>query len=278
MLKLLDANPYGFIADDLTLVTPNGRVLAYPKPLTISAHTAARGRARAPQPAGALGPGPAEPPPLRSGRRFAFLLTRSGLPVATINTYVQLLVPPPKYPVVRLVPGVAMANEARLSALFVIRRDDDGFEWLEPDDALEILLDNCEDAYGFPPYHSIEAFLLAATGDDLRATERQIIAGALDRRPAALLSSRSLDWAERIPWAIDEIRGAWGEEPVIDLRDTPTEAGVGAFPAGGPDAIGDPAALHPVLDGAAAPTGPTVVLRGPDTTIAGPDAALATDA
>ncbi len=259
-------------------MTPNGRVLAYPKPLTISAHTLHAGRARALNRLERSVLGLQSRLHSRSGRRFAFLLTRSGLPVATINTYVQLLVPPPKYPVVRLVPGVAMANEARLSALFVIRRDDDGFEWLEPDDALEILLDNCEDAYGFPPYHSIEAFLLAATGDDLRATERQIIAGALDRRPAALLSSRSLDWAERIPWAIDEIRGAWGEEPVIDLRDTPTEAGVGAFPAGGPDAIGDPAALHPVLDGAAAPTGPTVVLRGPDTTIAGPDAALATDA
>ena len=38
-LKLLDRHPYAFLSDDLTIVCPDGRVLAYPKPLTISRHT-----------------------------------------------------------------------------------------------------------------------------------------------------------------------------------------------------------------------------------------------
>ena len=38
-LKLLDHYPYSFLSDDLTIVCPDGRVLAYPKPLTISRHT-----------------------------------------------------------------------------------------------------------------------------------------------------------------------------------------------------------------------------------------------
>ena len=38
-LKLLDHFPYSFLSDDLTIVCPDGRVLAYPKPLTISRHT-----------------------------------------------------------------------------------------------------------------------------------------------------------------------------------------------------------------------------------------------
>ena len=33
------ARPYSFLSDDLTLVCPDGRVLTYPKPLTISRHT-----------------------------------------------------------------------------------------------------------------------------------------------------------------------------------------------------------------------------------------------
>ena len=41
MLKLLDSLPYEFVSDDLTLVSPDGTVLPYPKPLTISSHTAA---------------------------------------------------------------------------------------------------------------------------------------------------------------------------------------------------------------------------------------------
>jgi putative flippase GtrA len=38
-LKALERNPYSFLSDDLTLITPDGRVLTYPKPLTISRHT-----------------------------------------------------------------------------------------------------------------------------------------------------------------------------------------------------------------------------------------------
>lgn len=238
MLKLLDAKPYDFVADDLTIVCPDGSVLPYPKPLTISNHTVAavstpllnwRERFTLPLQSRLHS---------RSGRKFAFFLTRTGLPVATVNTVVQLLVPPPKYPVQRLVPGVRVAEPAKLAALFVIQRSQDGFEWLDEDDALEILLGNCEDAYGFPPYHSIEDFLLASTGDNLRAVERQIIAGALEGRPAALLSSTTLDWATRIPGLIDQVQ----EERAVELEeDAPAETPVLAA-ANGTDGTTHPSA------------------------------------
>src|SRR5918999_6356818 len=38
-LRILDREPWAFLSDDLTLLTPDGRVLTYPKPLTISRHT-----------------------------------------------------------------------------------------------------------------------------------------------------------------------------------------------------------------------------------------------
>ena len=38
-LKTLDGRAYSFLSDDLTLLSPEGRVLPYPKPLTISRHT-----------------------------------------------------------------------------------------------------------------------------------------------------------------------------------------------------------------------------------------------
>ena len=199
MLKLLDAHPLAFVSDDLTILSPHGDVLPYPKPLTISQHTLhAVTRAR-------LGRRERFFLPLqsrvhsRSGRRFAFLLTRTGIPVATTNTLVQLVIPPPKYAVERLVPGVAIASGGSLQAMFVIQRGGVGEEALLPDDALDILLRNCEDAYGFPPYHNLEAFLLGSTGHDLRAEERQIMAAALDGHSSTLLRSTTLDWATRIP-------------------------------------------------------------------------------
>src|SRR6478672_7190415 len=40
ILRLLDHEPtWDFLSDDLTLLTPDGRVMMYPKPLTISKHT-----------------------------------------------------------------------------------------------------------------------------------------------------------------------------------------------------------------------------------------------
>jgi glycosyltransferase involved in cell wall biosynthesis len=220
MLKLLDAHPFGFIADDLTIVRPDGGVLPYPKPLTISKHTlhavktpllTRRERATL---------GLQSRLHSRSGRRFAFFLTRTGLPVATVNTVVQLLVPPPKYPVQRLVPGVEIAERGDLGGLLVIQRAAHGFEWLDEEDALEILLGNCEDAYGFPPYHMIEDFLLDGSADDLRAVERQILAGAFEGVAAALLSSTKLDWATRIPTLIDGLPA----DLEADLRSVGNEA------------------------------------------------------
>lgn len=224
MLKLLDAQPYAFIADDLTIVSPNGDVLPYPKPLTISNHTLHavkrplltwRERTTLPLQSRLHS---------RSGRRFAFLLVKTGMPVATVNTVVQLLVPPPKYPVQRLVPSVEISKGAKLAGLLVIQRSGDGFEWLSDEGALEILLANCEDAYGFPPYHSLEDFLLGASQHDLRGIERQVLAGALDGLPAALLSSTQLDWATRIPALIEELTPGitLDEDALVDQEIVPT--------------------------------------------------------
>jgi hypothetical protein len=79
---------------------------------------------------------------------------------------------------------------------------------LEPEEALDILLTNCEDAYGFPPYAEIEHFLHSRNGSDLRATERAIIAAALEGAPALLLKSETMDWHRRVAAIIDAQTGA----------------------------------------------------------------------
>jgi dissimilatory sulfite reductase (desulfoviridin) alpha/beta subunit len=112
---------------------------------------------------------------------------------------VQLLIPPPKYDVQRLIPSVKIAPEARLTGLFVIERFWTGGEVaLKENEALEILLNNCEDAYGFPPYDSIKEFLYGSNGHDLRVMESGIIAHALEGLPGTLICSSNLGWAQNI--------------------------------------------------------------------------------
>ena len=198
-LRLLESEPYSFLSDDLTLVAPSGRVLPYPKPLTISRHTLRA--VRTPlltrrERAGLIVQSRLHS---RSGRRFALILARTHLPAATINAFVQLLVPPPKYHVERLVPGVAVAPGAQLAGMIVIQRGGVGEVVLSEDDALETLMSNCEDAYGFPPYTSIEGSLRRRNGSDLKQVERAIVASALSGLPASLLRSETMDWSSRLP-------------------------------------------------------------------------------
>ena len=202
-LKTLDAHPYAFVSDDLTLLTPDGRVLTYPKPLTISRHTLTA----------------VKRPRLsrrerfmliyqsrlhsKSGRWFGLLLAKLHLPAATMNAIVQLIVPPPKYQVDRLIPHAEIAPEAKLAGLVIIQRGGEGGELLERDEALQILLENCDDAYGFPPYPEIEHFLHSRNGADLLGVERRIIAMAMGDTPATLLKSEARDWYLRLPGIVE---------------------------------------------------------------------------
>ncbi len=158
ILRTLSHDSHGFLADDLTLVAPDGHVLAYPKPLTISSHTV----------------------------------------VATINAVVQWLVPPPKYAITRLVQGVRIVHTAKLAGLLVISRSDDRVLSLQMDEALDVLLSNCADAYGFPPYSSIEGFLFGRSSVNLVRAEKEIIRSALEGLPAQLVESTSMNWWERL--------------------------------------------------------------------------------
>jgi dolichol-phosphate mannosyltransferase len=201
-LRLLDSEPYSFLSDDLTLLTSNGLVLTYPKPLTISRHTLRAVKTPLLTRRERAGLVVQSRLHSRSGRRFALILARTHLPAATINALVQLLVPPPKYHVERLVPGVTVAPEARLAGMVVIQRGGLGEVVLSKDEALETLMRNCEDAYGFPPYSAIEGSLRRRNGGDLKDVERAIVASALSRVPATILRSETMDWSSRLPGVV----------------------------------------------------------------------------
>ncbi len=217
MLKVLQDSDLEFVSDDMTLVNRQGEVITYPKPLTISAHTLhAVRRARLSmvqrmclQIQSRLHS--------KSGRKAGFLLTRLPLPVASMNAIVQRAIPPPKYRVQDLVPGVHEASGGRLAGLFIIQRGGTGERALDPSEAIQTLLDNCEDAYGFPPYGDLEPFL-RHRDTDLKAVEQKIIREAFSNVPAMLLRSETLDWAERIQPLIEEFGRLTPEEGTIDVR------------------------------------------------------------
>jgi hypothetical protein len=195
-----------FIADDLTIVSPDGRVRVYPKPLTISAHTVRAINATNLEWHERLFLPFQSRIHSRGGRRFAHWLARTPLPMATINAYMQCLVPPPKYFVQQLIPGTKFAREAQLTGLFVIERAQDVDRRLSPAEAHEILMRNCADAYGFPPYAAIETFLNQShVNGNLSVIEREIVAHALRGVPATLHRRQQGDWWPQILAGMTEL-------------------------------------------------------------------------
>jgi dolichol-phosphate mannosyltransferase len=213
VLRTLDTTPCAFVSDDLTLVRADGHVLAYPKPLTISAHTV--GAIKAPM----LRRHERVFLPLqsrlhsRSGRRAGLAIARSRLPAATMNALVQAMIPPPKYDVARLVSGVRLTETARLTGLVLMERDGDGRLPVTHFEALEQLMRNCDDAYTFPPYPAIEGFLHSRDGADLRAVERAIVGSALENVPATLLRSSTREWSTQIPLVAAENAAVYAHRP-----------------------------------------------------------------
>lgn len=193
-----------FLSDDMTLVSPEGMAMSYPKPLTISHHTLRAVNSDT------LDLGEKLSLPFqsrihsRSGRRIAFWISKLNLPAATINMVTQMLIPPPKYFVDKLVPTVKFIHQAKLAGMFIIERGEEEIVPMGNEDAMEILLQNCEDAYGFPPYEDLRGFLYLQGGVDLRKTEHSIIRRALGELPATKIRSNDLDWWRQIPKFVNE--------------------------------------------------------------------------
>ncbi|MFI6226420.1 glycosyltransferase [Micromonospora echinospora] len=208
VLRLLRDHGGLFLSDDMTIVRPDGVALCFPKPLTISAHTlrAVQAQDLTPQEWRRL--------QIQSrlhskgGRSLALALARFNLPIMGINALTQLLVPPPKYSVDRLVP-CRMGTSTRVEELFVIERGAPGISDLDPTETLERMIDNTDDAYGFPPFRYLApSITIDGQGyTQLRQREREILAAFLSTVRGRVVSSDCFGWADEIPRLLREERG-----------------------------------------------------------------------
>ena len=89
------------------------------------------------------------------GRSVGMAFGNINLPVASMSAIVQMIIPPPKFQVDRLIPEAEIVSSLTLDRLVVIERGDAILRELDTDEAFEILSENTEDAYGFPPYPRI---------------------------------------------------------------------------------------------------------------------------
>lgn len=220
ILRLLRENDAKFLSDDMTVLGPDGQAQCFPKPLTISQHTLRAVHA------GDLSRREWRRLRVQSrlhskgGRSIGARLGEMNVPIMSFNAVTQYVVPPPKYDVDRLVPCTHVAS-VRVEDLFIIERGPSALAEMSEDALLEELIDNTDDAYGFPPYRYFAPALVIGTDgyEELRARERQILASALIGVRARRLATPDFTWADQIPHLAAEHRDvtaatpAWSEEP-----------------------------------------------------------------
>ncbi|WP_369250377.1 glycosyltransferase [Streptomyces sp. R41] len=200
VLRLLREHSGRFLSDDMTVVDPTGRAVCFPKPLTISAHTLRAVHAEDLTKKEWRRLNLQSRLHSKGGRSIALMLARFNLPIMGINAITQILVPPPKYSVDRLVP-CRLGSSVEVKDLFVIERGAPALYDLDSAEALERMLVNTEDAYGFPPYRYLAPALRIDGLDhaELRAREREILAGFLSGVRTRVLASDCFGWADEIP-------------------------------------------------------------------------------
>lgn len=199
VLRMVREHGAQFLSDDMTILDAQGNATCFPKPLTISHHTLRAVKA------GDLTPAEWRKLKIQSrlhskeGRALGLLLARMNIPIMGFNSLTQRIVPPPKYNVDRLV-ECTITRQTTIENMFVIERGTPGISEVGFDDALEIMIANTDDAYGFPPFRQMAPSIVIGQDDyaELRRKERAIMASALQNFRVRNITSNDFSWADRI--------------------------------------------------------------------------------
>jgi glycosyltransferase involved in cell wall biosynthesis len=199
VLRLLREYGARFLSDDMTIIDPKGTATCFPKPLTISHHTLR-----------ALHTGDLTSAEWRrlklqsrlhskEGRQFGLVLARLNIPIMGVNSLTQRVVPPPKYNVDRLV-ECRIIRTTQVDNLFIIERGAPALDDVPFDEAIETLVENTDDAYGFPPFRQMAPSIVIGQDDygELRRKERDILCSAMGNVRVRRLSSDTFSWADDI--------------------------------------------------------------------------------
>jgi len=208
VLRLLMQRSWGFISDDMAILTPQGEILSYPKPMTLSSHTMSAVNDQALPRADRFMLAIRSRVHSKGGRSAGHALGRLNVPIVTINSWVQLIVPPPKYHVQSLI-DCDLTDRAPIDSVVLMER---GTPPLAEEPALgwtiERLLENTDDAYTFPPFATLAPLIAFGELDypALRGREQELLQTAVDGAWRVRVRVAGHNWSELIPSLVERRR------------------------------------------------------------------------
>ncbi len=244
VINLVRERHWRFISDDMAIIDPAGFVRTFPKPMTLSYHTMTRAvDASSLTPSKRIQLQVQSRVHSKSGRSVGKGLGTLNVPIMSINSVLQIMVPPPKYHITSLLPA-HIATESPIANVFLMERGEPLQERVPLEAAIDQLIENTDDAYGFPPFAALAPHFVIDGADypALRARERELLTTAMKNASIWRLRVRGHEWGELLPKLIlGEQRELVGIPIEIDEREPvgiPIETGerdlVGIpVPAGG---------------------------------------------
>jgi dolichol-phosphate mannosyltransferase len=236
VIQLVRDRNYHFLSDDMTIIAPDGVAIHYPKPMTMSYHTMsvmAGHRLPFKQRAALAVQSRLHS---KSGRTVGRRLGTLNLPIMSVNSVVQWLVPPPKYHIASLL-NCDLAERAPIGHVFIMERGEPIQQRLTPSKAIPTLIENTDDAYGFPPFATFAPHL--RIGDDdyeaLRRKEEALLRRAVSGAAIWRVRVPGHEWAEMLPSLIDRN----GHRPVaVEVgNERPRLRSIPIIPAEQPDEL-----------------------------------------
>ncbi len=215
VIQLVREHGYEFLSDDMTIIAPDGRAICYPKPMTLSYHTMSSIRGGELRRRQRMALAVQSRLHSKSGRSVGAFLGRRNLPIMSVNSVVQILVPPPKYHIDSLI-DCEIGQEAPITHVFLMERGEFLSRRVALDEAVRSLIANTDDAYGFPPFATFAPHVRIGADDypSLRAKEEQLLRQALTRAVATQVRVPGHEWAELLPGLINGDAGDEQATPV----------------------------------------------------------------
>ena len=205
VIQLVRDRHYQFLSDDMTIIAPDGVAIHYPKPMTMSYHTMSAIRGHRMPRRQRLALAIQSRLHSKSGRTVGRAMGNWNIPIMSVNSIVQRLVPPPKYHIAALI-DCELAERAPIGHVFLMERGEELQQRVRRSEAVEQLIENTDDAYGFPPFATF-APELRIGGDDysaLRAKESELLRRAIARAQIWRVRVPGHEWAEVLPELIEQ--------------------------------------------------------------------------
>lgn len=191
---------FSFLSDDMTIIRSPNEAMCFPKPMTISSHTF--------KTAVSVSTSHDTERSLRlrslvhskTGRAFMHKLAKLNVPIFTINTIGQSIVRPPKYSINSILQDAKVKKDTKIDNLYFLKREGNEFIQLDTSAALDLAVENSDDAFIFPPYAELLKYISinGKTAFELLEEEKKLLNSFLSEISCYMVKSETRAWFNMI--------------------------------------------------------------------------------